>query len=187
MPEVRSMVIALVFAALAATVFVGAVTTSEARFVASTENTSNLWEAAELSLKLDGKSSDTEVLFLDEQDLYPGREISNCIVVSTESSLDVIDVRLHATAESNSPLAQYFDVLIERSDTGGCTGFGASDVIYRGTLAELLTRHGKFDDGLSISTEPGIAVDLRLTGSIQDTNDAQGLSLDYVVFAEARP
>lgn len=189
MGNVRSMLLAVAGAVLASVVFVGvSTTTTSARFSASTENTGNVWETAKLSLDVADRSGDAVELFLDAANLYPGLIVRNCVEVTINTSLPTVAARLHGQVVQSSPLAELFDVVVEVLDSSAnCSDDEPGERLFLGTLAELIDRHGSFAEGLVVSSEPVEALTLRFTGSVRDTNAAQGLELAYLVVMEARP
>ncbi|MEM7326246.1 MAG: hypothetical protein AAF531_24390 [Actinomycetota bacterium] len=188
MPRNLSLLTAAVGVLLAVVVTVGGIRTSSARFTASTGNRGNLWEAAEIALAVDEEGTGTADLFLSGADVHTGTALQNCVLIDLQASTDMPRLRVHGEILADNGLAPYFDILIERGSVeGGCDRFTTTDEVYRGTLLLLATNHGSFDQGVSIVDPAQQPTPLRFSGSIQDTNEAQGRTLDYTVHVEAKP
>ena len=181
------MIVATIGVLLAVVVAVSGVRTSSARFAASTENRTNLWEAATIELDVDGEGERKD-LMLNGAALHTESELRNCVLVDLRSSTEAPRLRLHGTIGSDDGLAPYFDVTIERGTVdGGCERFITEQTVYSGTLQSLTSNHGSFSSGVQIDEMDRGLVPLRFTGSVQNTNEAQGRSLRYVVHIEAKP
>lgn len=187
MSRIVSSVAATVGVGLATFVVAGGFATSSARFSASTDNTQNLWQAAELTLSVGGDGLNAG-LFLNGTGIYPGLEQSNCVLVSAETSLDNGEVRLHARSINDDGLGSLYDVQIERGEiSGGCERFVPAELLYAGTLGLLAEQHGSHASGLVAGQTGAESFPLRFIGQVQDTNLAQGLAIDYVVHLELKP
>ena len=188
MPKHLSGLAAVVGVGLAVVVTVSGFKTSSAEFSASTDNRSNLWEAAEIAMDVDVDRVGQAELFLDASGLHTGSEVQNCIMVHINASTTVPRVRVHGEILADDGLAGLFDVLIEQGSAGGnCERFTPEAEVYRGTLLRLATTNGSFDRGVPILDLPTEPTPFRFTGRIKDDNDAQGKALEYIVHLEARP
>lgn len=188
MPKHLSALAAAVGVGLAVIVTVSGFRTSGARFAASTDNRSNLWEAAEIAMDVDDEQRGQAELFLNASGLHTRSEVQNCVLVHIDASTGMARLRLHGEILSDDGLAALFDVVVEQGTTeGGCDRFTVASEIYRGTLRTLATVNGSFDRGVPVPNLPSEPTPLRFTGSIQDSNDAQGKALEYLVRLEAKP
>lgn len=177
----------LVLAASAVVVILATASTSSARFAAQTSNANNLWEAAHLDLDVES----TGQLFLDGEGLYPELVLENCIIITYKGTVDGVDIRLH-TPEATGSLAPLFNLGIEigSGTATDCSDFQSSgQAAFTGTVRSLAAEHGSFGTGLLLASDvdDGQRLTLRASGSVADTNRAQGLGSRFVVFVEARP
>ena len=188
MPKHLSGLAAVVGVGLAVIVTVSGFKTSSAEFSASTDNRSNLWEAAEIAMDIGVERAGRADLFLDASGLHTGSEIQNCIMVHIDASTSLPRVRIHGEILADEGLAELFDVLIEQGPVGGdCERFTPEFEVYRGTLFRLATTNGSFDRGVPVLDLPTEPTPFRFTGWVKDNNDAQGKALEYIVHLEAKP
>lgn len=90
----------------------------------------------------------------DLDGLLPGRDVGNCLTVVYDGT--AFDGTVLLRVRGGGPLAAQLDVLIESGEGGGfgrCAGFRPDGIVFAGTLAELVERHGPDGEGL-----PGMTV-----------------------------
>lgn len=132
--------------------------------------------------------SGTADLFLDSSGMHPASRIQNCVLIDVDTTTSDLRVRFHGEILGDGGLARFFEVEIEQGTVdGGCERFVTEAELYDGTLLGLATTHGSFDRGVPLKELPAKPTPFRFTGSVMDTNDAQGLATEYVVHLEAKP
>lgn len=177
----------LVLIASAGLVGLAAFDTAGARISDSTNNQSNLFEAAEIDLDIGG---DTSLLF-DADRLYPGLVLERCIEIAYIGSLDEIDIRLSARRDGGDGLELWIETSIE-TGTGTdpeCADFARRDTVFDGRLGDVWASHPTFATGLPIGdgVDSGFETTLRVTAEVVDDNAAQSLTTDFWMTVEARP
>jgi hypothetical protein len=151
-------------------------TSSRAAFVDTTDNSSNRFQAGTVELSDD----DTGSVLFDVSDLAPGESRSNCIRVGYTGSL-AANVRLYGAA--SGALAEFLDLQVQigtGGSFGSCGGFSSGSTLFTGTLEDFAASRTDFASGLAGwngATNPTNRT-YRLTVTLQDDNDAQGLSAD---------
>lgn len=178
---------ALAVLGAAVVLILSAVTTSSARISASTSG-SSFFSAGTVDLSQPDTAID---LLFDTDGLYPGLEVSGCVVVAYNGSLPGT-VRLHASNGGGTGLERFVELELHDlgttcDDTGD--GPGASASIFSGRLDELWEDHPDYDAGIELMA--GMAAGDRLAlGAVAwviDDNDAQGRVSEFTITIEARP
>lgn len=88
----------LVVIGSAAVVLLATVQTSSANFAARTANEGNLFTSALVSVDVESPTERQAQLFLTGTDLYPGKQLQNCLLIVDQSSVDAVDYRLFSPA-----------------------------------------------------------------------------------------
>lgn len=151
------------------------VTSSRAAFVDTTDNATNTFSAGDVVLDDD----DTGSVLFNVANLAPDDSRTRCIEVTYTGSL-TSDIHLYGTVGGDG-LADFLDVDIEvgtGGDFGSCTGFVASSTLFDDELDAFGAAHTDFVSGLegtAGATDPTSRT-YRITVTLQDDNDAQGLS-----------
>ena len=173
---------AVVVLAAAVVVVASTLRTSSARVAATTE-TSSFISAG--SVELDQPNSRVDLLF-DADGLYPGLDVVGCVDVEYRGSLPA-SVRLHSSPSGGDGLEAHVDFRVDVL-RGGCDGRGSVRA-FDGLLAELFESHGDYGDGATLqpAMTAGERIGVRAVASLRDTNDAQGLTVDFALSIEARP
>ncbi len=168
------------------------VRSSGADFAATTRNEGNLFAVPAIELDLDVRdgAGRTARLFLDGDDLYPGLTLDNCMTVRATAATGTPRLRLYARAGNDMALAGLFDLTVtegvrDGDPSQGCLGFRPTASLFSGSLAELTADHPDFERGLALTGRDRATV-LRVTGSVRDTNAAQGLSARYDIVLEVQ-
>jgi hypothetical protein len=114
---------------------------------------------------------------------------TSCITVTYDGSLDA-NVKLYASAVSNSGVEQYINVTVDTGTTtsgyGDCTGFTKISTLYSGTLASYPATYAS---GLAEPGNPwttGEAHAYRVTVSVQNNAAAQGKTATVAFAWEAQ-
>lgn len=125
---------------------------------------------------------DADRTLFDLSDLLPGRPAANCIGVAYEGT--VFDGAVELRGRGAGALAPHLDVRIESGTGGGfgrCGGFRPEGVVFDGTVAELVGRHGP--DGRAL-----VAMRLettrqrrtfRVTLEVRDVEAAEGATASF--------
>ncbi len=174
---------ALVVLLAAGVVVWSAVTTSSAR-VAATTSGDGFFAAGEVELNQPDARVD---LLFDADGLYPGREVTGCVLLAYDGSLPA-SVRLHGRRTSGTGLDEYVDLQVTLGDD--CEGEAPdSTPIFDGRLSSLWTSHGAYDRGVDVlpAARPGDRVAIWATAEVADDNRAQGLTTTFTLTVEARP
>jgi hypothetical protein len=161
------------------------VQSSSAAFSGSTENAGNSWAAGTVTLT----DNDAGVAMFNESGLVPGNGGQRCIVVTYGGTL-AADVRHYASITGGTGLGTWLDMNVQ-AGTGAqadCSDFTSSQNVYSGTLAGLAGTHTNFASGAGTwaPTGPGQTRTYRFAWELQDTNSAQGLSVQAQFTWEAR-
>lgn len=174
----------LVLAALGVFVW-NAVETSSAR-VNATTSANSLFSAGTVDL---AQPNTVVQLLFDASNLFPGVELDGCVEVEYRGSIPA-NVRLHAQTLGGTGLDQFIDIRATLQDADSCEGVTTGDrpAVYEGTLGQFWRRHNTYGDGVDLGqmSTSDRAV-LHVTASLQDNNDAQGLTTDFSLTVEARP
>lgn len=147
---------------------------SMAAFVATTDNAGNSWSAGSVDLVDD---SDGSVLY-DAVDLTPAAPEVRCIAVTYRGSITPASVRFYGAVTGGDGLDDYIDLVVERGSGGAfgdCTGFRATETVYRGALAALPGTFTAGGGSWAPATTPQ-EVTYRFTATLRSDNAAQGLS-----------
>ncbi|MGB5756273.1 MAG: hypothetical protein WBM50_05110 [Acidimicrobiales bacterium] len=170
---------------------VNAFVTSSARVSATTEGTT-FFSAGVVDLVQPGTA--VEFLFDDEQ-LYPGRELSACLEVEYRGSIPA-SVRLHGSLRGGTGLEEFTNLTVAVADGESCADSPSLDddgdagpQTFSGGLDRFATTHQDFATGLILVPRmvAGERVILRASASLLDDNRAQGLTTDFSFVVEARP
>ena len=184
--RVRRLVRAVVPTAAAAVT----ATLAVAAFTDEAENAGNRASAADVTIGTDVAA--TAPLF-DLTDWQPGESgdtVTRCIGVTNGGSVPV-PVSLRLDGAPTGRLADFVDVAIDRGtrdaavDDAGCASFtpaASGAEVFRGELDELPTTAGSAvaDGGTPLAV--GAERAYRVTWTLQDTEDAEGTSVEGVTF-----
>lgn len=123
--------------------------------------------------------------------LKPGDTQIGCVEVTYSGSL-AADVRLFGAAAGGTGLEAYLDLDVARG-TGTCASFGTATTVWSngvdGDLGAFLASATDFGTGADTWAPAGgsnATVPYRFTVTLQDDNDAQGLTADVTFTWEAR-
>jgi hypothetical protein len=120
--------------------------------------------------------------------LTPGHPVSRCVQVRVHDALPGSTVRLSAVLQDGR-LAPYLSVTVRTgAPAGGCAGFRAAGMPYRGTL-RALAESGPAG-GVPVLRLPAAPLDVpfQVTVAVADTNAAQGASADFdLVWSAPQP
>jgi hypothetical protein len=183
-----AVIVAVLVLAAAGIVGFAAFDSASARISGSTDNASNVFEAARIDLQVDAP----EGLLFNADGLYPGLVVERCIQVALIGSADDIDIRLMSSREGAAAgLEQFVETTItlgEGSDPD-CTDHVATHTIFDGRLDTIWEQHGDFAAGLAIAAgvADGFETTMRVTATLVDDDAAQGLTTDFWLTFEARP
>ena len=166
------------------------VTTTSARVSASTSSEGFL-TAGEVVLT---RSDDSATLLFDADNLYPGREISGCVVLFYAGSVPAT-VRLHADSGDGTGLDSYLGLRLTVLPEGSCPEADqARDSrsgrdLYQDRLSSLSSDHSTYATGLTVATSmaPGDRLAIEAVIVVRDDNRAAGLTTEFVFTFEARP
>lgn len=169
----------------AVVVVAGTISTSSARVAARTDVSSFI---AAGSVELTRSTSSVD-LFFDADGLYPGADVEGCVEVDYLGSVPA-DIRLHADHLGGDGLEHFVEFRVDVF-AGGCEdSTAASDSpVFEDTLHELFDGHNSYGTGVSLregqvaGERLGVRANARMTGG----NEAQGLTVDFMVTIEARP
>ena len=167
----------------AAVVVAGTLRTSSARVAAQTSGTSFISAG---SVVLDRIDTRVDLIF-DANGIYPGLDIEGCVDVVYAGSIDA-DLRLHSARVDGNGLEQFIDFVVEVIP-GGCATATAPERVYADTLDTLLERHTSYGRGVPMWEGMKLEdlVGVRAIASVQNDDDAQGLTVDFLLTLEARP
>ena len=174
---------AVVVLAAAAVVVWSAIDTSTAR-VAATTSGDSFFAAGEVALNQPDATVD---LLFEDDGLYPGREVTGCVLVSYDGTLPA-SVLLHGRRTSGTGLDDYIDLRVSLADD--CDQAPAADAtVFDGRLSRLWTAHGAYDRGVLViaTARPGDQVAIWASAEVADDNRAQGLTTTFTLTVEARP
>jgi hypothetical protein len=165
-------------------VAISAVSTSSARVGATTTGSSFLETA---TVELSQPDSAVELLF-DRDGLYPGLEVSACVVVAYSGSVPA-DVRLHAAEIGQAGLAPLVEFRLELGPPTCDETLQSATLVFDDRLAALWATHGSYASGLELQNPMvgGEQLSLTATATVVDDNAAQGLASLFSVTIEARP
>lgn len=184
MSKVRKLLLTALVVGIAASVVAFGVFSA---FSATTDNSGNEFTAGTVTLSDNDASG---AMFDNVTGGKPGATVERCIKVTYGGSLPS-EVRVYTTDASLGALAPFVDVTITPGTFDpttpafpSCTNFDddAGGPIFTGTLSEFRTDHGNWNDGVPFnpgggpSWSSGNAVAYRVAYTVQDDNDAQGLS-----------
>ncbi len=163
---------------------ISAVRTTSARVSASTDSSSLLSTG---TIALD---QDTAVdLLFDEQNLYPGRTVENCIDVTYVGSLDA-ELRVYGTIDGGTGLDDFVDLRLALL-TDGCARSATSPLGTQhdhGSIADFVSAQPSWPESTLRIAPVGTddVVGLWASVVVRDDNAAQGLTTDFSVIVEAR-
>jgi hypothetical protein len=184
----RGLLLTVRFGAALTALLVAAVvvaTASRGAFTATTENAENSWATGSVIITDD----DDGVAMFAATGLAGGSEVENCITVTYEGTLVPANVRLYGSAAGD--LAEFLDLKIDigtGGEFGDCTGFTSASTLFDGTLESFAANRTDFASGLA-GWSPAATDEsrtYRFTVTVQDTNDAQGLSATATFTWEAQ-
>jgi hypothetical protein len=121
----------------------------------------------------------------DLRDLTPAHPIERCIGVTYEGT--ILPVELSVRAAAVGDLAPYLDVVIDEGTGGGfdsCDGFGRTERVFSGDLAELSER-GWVQLGELLNEGEGRSYRIELR--VQDRNEALGRAASLELEWEVAP
>lgn len=174
--------------AAAAIVLVAGWQTSTAKVVGSTDNAGNRWTAGRVDLDLGQPAT----LALNTSDIWPGKPVTDCIVVRYVGTVPDVDVRLFGEVDGGTGLDRFLEARIETGrapDPGSCDGFvPTGDILFAGPLPDLHRQSG-YDAAIELMphAEPGDEISLRIGVEVADDNAAQGLTAGFSLVMEVRP
>lgn len=162
---------------------------SNAAFTAQTSNGANSWSSGTVVLSDD----DAGNVMFNVTGLTPGDSGTKCVNVAYTGNL-AATVKLFASPYDDAGgLGQYLDFTVEEgaNATGGatmdCTGFTSGASLYTGTLTGFATAHTNYANGASTWAPTGAdSKSYKFTYTMQDTNAAQGKSVNATFVWEAR-
>ncbi len=165
---------------------VNAIVTSSARVSASTEGTT-FFSAGVVDLAQPGTA--VELLFDDDQ-LYPGRELTGCLEVEYRGSIPAV-VRLHGSLLGGTGLEAFTTLTVSVADVESCADVSAGNAgrLFAGGLDGFAASHRDFATGLVLAPRMvgGDRVIVVASASLRDDNGAQGLTTEFSFVVEARP
>lgn len=175
-------------AALAATALMsGLVMRASTAAFSGTTDTSGNWSAGTVALSDDDGTG--QVAFTNDTGMVPADSDQACVTVTYDGDVDA-EVKMYGstTFTSASDLGQYVDLTLEEVTigTGSCASPASVDTtVYTGTLSvnagAFTVAHTAWADGAATgwtTTAPatnGASKVYRLTVTLQDNNNAQGL------------
>lgn len=165
---------------------------SYAAFSGTTLAEGNEFDAATVALSNDGFGSET----LAMSNMVPGNTDQECIVVTYDGTV-ASDVKLYgSTTSTAADLGQYLDLKIDEVVIGAeenCADATTVVNIFDGTLSvnagSFDLTHSDWSDGLASAWAPDTQNDTqtyRITVTLQDDNDAQGLDTEATFTWEAQ-
>lgn len=115
----------------------------------------------------------------------PNNSVQRCIRVSYTGSLPA-DVKMYLSGTVGS-LAPYVNLTVEKGTQSSpsfpsCTGFTPQSTVYTGTLQNFASSYSGWSNGLAVypgsqtQWNPSDELVFRVTVSVQDDNNAQGLT-----------
>jgi len=186
----RRETIARILAPISAFLLVGlfVVGTSRAAFFDTTENSGNSFAAGDVVLTDD----DSGVAMFDVSNMAPGDSVAHCIEVTYEGSLTPAGISLYVAPGdlTGSGLGAFLDLTVQvgsGGSFGGCSGFTGTTA-FTGTLAGFATDHADFGSGAGVwaAAATDESRTYRFVFTLQDDNDAQGLSAGVAFTWEAQ-
>lgn len=175
---------AAIIAALAA--FLMAFQATNAAFSAQTDSAGNSFAAGTVALT----DNDGGSALFTVTDMVPGDTETRCIEVTYSGSVDS-EVHVFGAA-SGTGLDAYLDLTIERGD-GTCDVFGNATPVWTGTNGDLGSFVGAATDFATgvdawqpTGGGPDDMVPYRITVTLQDDNNAQGLATSITFTWEAQ-
>lgn len=125
---------------------------------------------------------DADRTLFDLSDLLPGRPVANCIGLTYEGT--VFDGNVELRGRGAGDLAPYLDLRIESGTGGGfgdCTAFRPDGVVFDGTVAGLVRRHGPQGDPLVAMRLENTRQQrtFRATVAVRDVDAAEGRSASF--------
>ncbi len=164
-------------------------TGSRAAFSATTSNPSSSVTAGAVTL---ADNDSGTALFNSIGGLTPLVDVDRCIDVTYTGAVDPSAVVMYMASPPTGLLGSYLNLTIDVGDDtadpyGDCTSFVSSSTLYSGTLGGFRTAHSSYANGLATWDPSGTStktVRVRLT--LQDDNDAQGLSAGFGFTWEVR-
>lgn len=158
--------------------FLMAFQATSAAFSSQTSNAGNTFAAGTVELT----DNDGGFALFEVTEMIPGQTEVGCIEVTYSGSLDS-EVRVFGAATGGDGLEAFLDLTIERGD-GDCTTFGNATAVWTngtdGDLGAFVGAATDFATGVDAwqptGGEPADTVPYRITVTLQDDNDAQGLS-----------
>ena len=182
---VTSLAVVVVLGA-AIVVVVSAISTSSARVTASTTG-SSFFAAGTIDLSQPDSAVD---LLFDTDGLYPGTDVSGCVVIEYNGSLPST-VRLHASKQGGTGLEEFIELELRLRDSTSCdeTPAATGPTVFSGPLSRLWATHPTYDRGVELvpAMAPADRIALEAVASVVDDNAAQGLTTDFTITIEARP
>lgn len=178
------------FAALAVVSF-AILQVSQAAFSDTTDASGN-WSAGQVALSDDDWAGAT----FSSTNMVPADTEQECITVTYDGNV-ASSVKLYGstTFTSASDLGQYVDLTIDEVDVGAgtCATPDTSTNLFNGTLSvnagSFTVAHTDWSNGLASAFAPatsGETQTYRVTVTLQDTNDAQGLDTTSTFTWEAQ-
>jgi hypothetical protein len=168
--------------------FLMAFQATNAAFSAPTANADNSFAAGTVALS----DNDGDTAMFSVTNMVPGQTEVGCIEVTYSGSLDS-EVRVYGAATGGDGLEAFLDLTIERGD-GDCTTFGTSTAVWTnatdGDLGTFVAGATGYATGADTWQPTGGGADdvvpYRVTVTLQDDNDAQGLSTAITFTWEAQ-
>lgn len=182
----RTLVRAAAVAAALLMVTILTITRSEAAFSDTTSNASNSLTTGDVVLTDD----DTALAMFNTLGLMANDSLTECLNVTYSGSLLPAPVRAYGS--TTGTLDTYLDLTVEIGTGGGygnCAAFSPTATIYTGTLDAFSTTHADWSSGLATFTATSNPDNrtFRFTLTVQDDNNAQGLTTTAEFFFEAQP
>jgi len=161
---------------------------TNAAFSSQTSNAGNDFAAGSVELT----DNDGGSALFSVTEMVPGQSVNGCIQVTYSGSLDP-EVRVFGAATAGDGLEAYLDLTIERGD-GDCTTFGNSTAVWTngvdGDLGAFVGAATDYANGVDNWQPTGGGADdmipYRITVTLQDDNNAQGLTTDITFTWEAQ-
>ena len=183
---VTSLAVVVVLGA-AIVVVVSAISTSSARVTASTTG-SSFFAAGTIDLSQPDSAVD---LLFDTDGLYPGTDVSGCVVIEYNGSLPST-VRLHASKQGGTGLEDFVELELRLRGSSTCDDApvaATGPTVFTGLLSRLWATHPTYDRGVELvpAMAPEDRIALVAVASVVDDNAAQGLTTDFTITIEARP
>lgn len=148
----------------------------------STTSTAGSWDSATVTLSNDGGAT-----FATASGMVPGDTNQACVTVTYDGDVATAGVKLYGSTLEATPndLGEYLDLTIEEVDIGvdTCAAATSTATIFSGATLSVnagsfAATHTNWSDGLASNWTPtanGETQDYRITVTLQDNNDAQGL------------